>query len=107
MEKYAGEDFWVGTCPNGGCNVDHYDLVEDKIQSVFDACSGLISENPGIAQCTDRYRRFVRTWLAQHDDESYGFTVKNPVYFAEQELRIEAARYDEAARSHSRGFATA
>lgn len=85
LERYASEDFWVGTCPNGSCNVEHYDFVNDKIQSMFDNCKSSISENPTIAKCTDRYRRFVRVWLAQHDDESYGFTVKNPAYLAEQE----------------------
>ena len=85
LERYVGEGFWVGTCPNGGCNEDHFDLVKQKIQSVFDACATYLSENTRIAQCTDRYRRFVRTWLAQHDNDSYGFTVKNPEYLAGQE----------------------
>lgn len=91
LQTYASAPFWVGTCPNGACNQEHYELVEKKIQATFDACSSFLSENKFINRCTDRYRRFVHTWLAQHDQDSYGFTVKNPVYLAQQETADKPA----------------
>ena len=73
------------TCENGACDPDSRAHVERSVEDIFDRCSSFIASHPAINKCTDRFRRFVPVWLAQHSRDSYGFRIPNHQYFLEQE----------------------
>lgn len=85
LERYAGEKGWAPTCEEGGCDAKFYAKVKENVAKVFDNCTQFLANNPGIAACSDHLRRFTPVWMQQHNDDSYGFTVDNPAYFAAQE----------------------
>jgi hypothetical protein len=84
LDGAAGNDALEKTCDDDGCDTATYAAVEANIAGVFAQCAGLLADNPPIAACTDRLRRFTSSWLAQHDRTSYGFTTDNDAYFAAQ-----------------------
>ncbi len=88
LESALADPAWITTCSdisNCGASVGPFARhVEQDIVATLDACSADIANNPPIARCSDRLRRFVPAWLGQHSDTSYGFDLDNRAYFAAQ-----------------------
>jgi len=84
LQDAAASPAWAKTCDDDGCDAATYDAVEADVASVFTQCAGLLLDNPPLAACTDRLRRFTSSWLQQHDLTSYGFTDDDAAYFAAQ-----------------------
>jgi len=84
LDGAAGDDAWEKTCDDDGCDAATHDAVEADVAGVLARCEALLADNPPIAACTDRLRRFTASWLRQHDLGSYGFTTDNDAYFAAQ-----------------------
>jgi hypothetical protein len=84
----AEDETWVVTCSdlqNCDASVGPFrERVEAEIAPVFDECAVDIAQNPAIARCTERFRRYLPNWLAQHRDDSYGFREDNHEYLAAQ-----------------------
>ena len=85
ITNVAADDEWVATCEDSPCDPEFYAAVKKNVQDVFDSCGGLIAQNPKIATCTKNLRTFVPTWMNQHDNGSYGFTVDNRTYLKAEE----------------------
>lgn len=85
LETAAENKKWVDTCEDGPCDTEYIQYVIDRIQSIFESCKDYINHHDTIARCTKNMRNFTLTWLMQHDEFSYGFTVDNHTYLAEQE----------------------
>ncbi len=85
LERYAGDARWVKTCEDKPCDAGYSRLVRQKIQGVLDRCQSYLAAHPPIALCTSNLRDFVPSFLAQHSEDSYGFTVDNHTYLAAQE----------------------
>ena len=84
LDGAAENDAWVKTCDADGCDSATYHAVETAVAEPLAACAALLADNPPIAVCADRLRRFTASWLQQHDLTSYGFTSANDAYFAAQ-----------------------
>jgi hypothetical protein len=85
LERYAGDARWVRTCEDRTCDPAYPHFVEVEIQGVLDRCSGFLATHPTIASCTKNLRDFTPSFLAQHSEDSYGFTVDNHTYLTAQE----------------------
>jgi hypothetical protein len=82
MEQTAEHEEWVDTCEDGSCNTDFNAFLTKDVQGVLDKCKNTIAENPRIASCTDRLRRFLPAWTRQHTNHTFGFTMDNTSYYA-------------------------
>jgi hypothetical protein len=80
------DEAWVSTCSDlQNCNASlgaFREHVLTSVVSVLESCSADVAKNPPIERCTDRLRRYVSAWLAQHVDDSYGFRQDNRTYLA-------------------------
>jgi hypothetical protein len=85
LEQYAGDARWVKTCEDKPCDASYSRLVRQQIQGVLDRCQSYLAAHPPIALCTRNMRDFVPTFLAQHSEDSHGFTVDNHTYLTAQE----------------------
>jgi hypothetical protein len=84
LDRAAGNPAWVRTCDDDGCDTATYKAVKADVAAVFAQCEGLLADNPPVAACTERLRRFTASWLPLHDKTSYGFCADNAAYFAAQ-----------------------
>jgi len=85
LDEAASHQKWVETCEDSTCDADYYAFVRDHIDRVLRSCAGILSTSPRLAACTANLRRFLPSWMHQHDADSYGFNVPNKEYFREQE----------------------
>jgi hypothetical protein len=79
------DENWVRTCSDlQNCDTlvgEFRARVLASVVPVFEQCSADVTRNSGVERCTERLRRYVPTWLAQHRDDSYGFRQDNRTYF--------------------------
>ena len=85
LERQSNTPEWVKTCEDSTCNAEFVAYVQNNIKNVFDACTSFFAAHPGIDRCTSNMRRFTVAWLEQHSPDSYGFTVDNRTYLANEE----------------------
>jgi len=88
VEAAVDDESWVRTCSSA------YDCdelagafrarVESEVLGTFARCAEDIGNNPPIASCTARLRRFAPAWVGQHTKGSYGFSPENAAYLAAQ-----------------------
>jgi hypothetical protein len=87
LESATDDDKWVTTCSDlDNCEAlvgDFARRVRDDIAATLDLCARDVADNPPIAACTDRFRRYLPAYLDQHGT-SYGFRQDNHDYFAAQ-----------------------
>lgn len=89
LELAADDETWVRTCSDledCGTLAAFTSHVERDLLGTFELCADDLRQNPPIALCTERLRRFAPAWLAQHSTDSYGFVPSNRDYFALQTL---------------------
>jgi hypothetical protein len=87
LELVVADEGWVETCSdldNCGELAKFAEHVETDVVDLLGRCASDLAENPVIAACTDRLRRYVPAWQEQHSVDSYGFRQSNPRYFAAQ-----------------------
>ncbi len=88
MDSALDDPTWVKTCSDlSDCDTSvgpFADHVRTHIAGTFEACVDDIRDNPPIARCSERLRRFAPAWLRQHSVDSYGFDQENADYFAAQ-----------------------
>jgi hypothetical protein len=88
LRTLAEDARWVRTCSDlTDCRTTlaaFAQQVEVEVAAVLEECKADIDENPPIRACTERLRRYVPAWQAQHGIGSYGFVQPNTEYFAAQ-----------------------
>ena len=88
LETTSDDETWVKTCSSDGNCAESFGAFSAHVQTdvldVFESCTKDISDNPVIAQCTERLRRFIPAWMRQHASGSYGFAEDNAPYLAAQ-----------------------
>lgn len=88
IESRAEDESWVRTCSlDARCDEGVDALlarVNDDLLATFDRCAADLANNPAIARCTTRLRRFVPSWMRQHAKGSYGFVQDNTAYLSSQ-----------------------
>lgn len=88
IEGTTEDESWVRTCSSDAkCDDGVTELltrVKNDVLATFDRCAADLADNPTIARCTARLRRFVPAWMRQHAIGSYGFTQENALYLAAQ-----------------------
>ena len=82
LKTVSDDESWVATCEDSTCDQTFFDAVKTDVKDVLDRCAPFIDSHPKIAACTKNLRRFVPSWMQQHDQSSYGFTVDNKTYLA-------------------------
>ena len=84
QEDGASHDEWGMTCSDrNDCTErvgDFTAAVQGDLLPTLTACREDLAQNPSILRCTERLRRFVPAWLAQHDPQSYGFALPTHDY---------------------------
>ena len=82
------DENWVRTCSaKANCGEGIAALmtrVQMDVLDTFDRCALDLADNPPIARCTARLRRFIPAWIRQHERGSYGFVQSNTAYLAGQ-----------------------
>jgi hypothetical protein len=82
------DETWVKTCSGDGTCEKRTGAFKARVRhdvlDLFDHCAEDLANNPSIAQCTARLRRFAPAWMSQHEGGSYGFVPGNSAYLAAQ-----------------------
>ena len=81
LARTAARPEWLETCNDAPC-APSFGAIQAEVAPVFAQCAAFLADNPPLEACTDRTRRFLRSWLDQHAPDSYGFTSPDDAYFA-------------------------
>ena len=85
LERNSADNRWTDTCEDSACNASFQRYIQTSVQKTLNDCADVIAANPVIERCSDHTRRFIPTWLRQHDDVSYGFNRNNHSYLTSQD----------------------
>ena len=88
IERAVEDENWVRTCSaKAHCDEGIAQLMarlQTELLPTFERCARDLADNPPIARCTTRLRRFSSAWIRQHESGSYGFLRRNGAYLAAQ-----------------------
>jgi hypothetical protein len=88
IERTVENQAWVTTCsvkPDcDGAVVALMASLQTDVLDTLTRCAVDLADNPPIASCTARLRRFIPAWVRQHARGSYGFNQENAEYLAAQ-----------------------